>query len=857
MAGWEGDGSPFGVRLRCLRASAGLTQEELAERAGLTAKGIAAIERGRSRRPQPQTLRALADALAIVGEERARFFGAATGDDILHPGPPPEQDREAIGPCRLLPVTPPTTLLGRAGAVTAVAGLLLDGARLVTLTGPGGVGKTRLAQAVAARVADGFPDGVTFVPLASLADPQLLVPTLAHTLGLRESVSRPQRDALHDWLRGRHLLLVLDNLEHLLLAALEIAGLLAVDTGITILATSRAPLRLQGEQEWAVPPLALPALPAASRPQDATSFAALTAPRPAPHPAHPEDPRRTIAESPAVRLFVERARAVDATFGLTGENAEAVAAICRRLEGLPLALELAAARVRVLSPAALLARLDAALPLLAGGARDLPARQRTMRDTITWSYTLLSPAERSLFRRLAPFVGGWTIEAAGDVWGEGRGPEAAGHPGSDIPAAVASTEDQAGDDPHAVLDLLSGLVEQSLVVRVAGAEGTDARYRMLEPIRQYACEALAGSGEEGDARDRHAAHFLALAERAEPGLFRAEQARWLDRLVAEGDNIRAALDWFLAHGRLDEAVRLGWAVHRAWWVRGHLADWRRWRAAILPRRAALAGATLVRALIAAACLAYAEGDHAGARALADECLPRAREEGDPALLVRALGLAGHASLGLGDTVRARAWLAESLALAEGRGDRWAIGTLCNGLGYAALLEGELARAEHMLTRAEVPLRESGATWNLGMSLCMRAAIASWEEDYRRVDRLARASLAQLAPLRDTWVIAYPLAQLAGVALAQGEAERATRLLGAADALRDAVGVPIFFLSDRTLRERYIAAAQALLGARVFAGAWEAGRAAAIDRMIVEILAEGDDEAVALPGSRTSLPSLSG
>jgi hypothetical protein len=502
--------------------------------------------------------------------------------------------------------------------------------------------------------------------------------------------------------------------------------------------------------------------------------------------------------------------------------------------------------VRVLPPEALLARLDATLPLLVGGARDLPARQRTMRDTITWSYTLLTPAERSLFRRLAPFLSGWTIAAAEDLWGAGDRARAASHPASDAATAGAA----AGGESDDLLDLLSGLVEQSLVVRVAEADGAEVRYRMLELIRQYASETLVESGEEREARDRHAAHFLALAERAAPELFHANQGWWLDRLAAEADNLRAALDWFLARGLLDEAVRLGWAAHRAWWVRGHLAEWRRWHAAILPHRATLARTARARALITSACLAYAEGDHAGASALADECLPLTREEGDPTLLMRALGLAGHAALGRDDTAHARTCLTEALTLAEGCGDHWALGTLRNGLGYAALMDGDLARAECLLARAEVPLRESGATWNLGMNLCMRSSIAAWEEDYERVDRLARASLAQLAPLRDTWVVAYPLVQLAGVALAHGQAERAARLLGAADALRDAVGVGIFFLSDRTLRDRYLAATQASLGAGAYAAAWSEGKALAIDRVVAQILAERAEENAVQPGDAT-------
>lgn len=835
----------IGEQLRQHRTAAGLSQEELAERAGLTAKGIAAIERGRSRNPFPQTLRALADALGLGGAERARFFGIAAGDDAPGCGPARAQSPRSTVPLRRLPGPPPTSLLGRGDAVAAVFEHLMAGGRLVTLTGPGGVGKTRLALAVADQAADRFPDGVAFVPLAPLADPDLVIPALAHTLGLRESATSPQRDAVHAWLRGRRFLLVLDNVEHLLAAVPEIAGILATSPGLQILATSRAPLRLQGEWEWAVPPLALPVDATGEEPNGARPFGDLLDSCAATCLGQPESPQRAIAESPAVRLFVERARAVDPAFALTPENAPAVAAICRRLDGLPLALELAAARIRVLPPAALLARLDATLPLLVGGARDLPARQQTMRDTITWSYTLLTPAERSLFRRLAPFSGSWTLDAAEATCGGGEDVGAGG--------AAASGRPQSGTP--SILDLLSGLVEQSLVVRVPSADGMYARYRMLEPIRQYAAEALAECGEDVDARDRHAAQFLALGERAEPEFFHAQQAYWLDRLAADEDNLRAALDWFLARGRLTEAVRLGWAVHRAWWVRGRLAEWRRWRAAILPHRATLAGSLRARALLTAACLAYAEGRHALAGTLADECLPLAREEGDPALLVRSLGLAGHAALGRGDTSRARVWLAEALSLAERFDSRWAIGSLLNGLGYAAQMDGDYARAESLLERAEASLREVGASWNLGMNYCMRSAIAAWREDYRRVDRLARASLALLAPLRDTWVVAYPLVQLAGVALACGRAERAARLLGAADAIRDAVGVAIFFPADRALRERYLRDTRRHLDQKIFAEMWDAGRAMAIDQVLAQVLVEGEGDNTALLGDLAGSPDV--
>jgi predicted ATPase/DNA-binding XRE family transcriptional regulator len=443
--------SPFGVQLRRLREVAGLTQEELAQRAGLTAKGISDLERGARNRPYPHTVRSLADALELPEDERAALLAAV----------PKRERRESVAhraqvalPESTLPL-PPTTLVGRERELEEVKTLLdQPEVRLLTLTGTGGVGKTRLAIQAARDAAALFPDGVVFVALAPLADPALVVPTVARSLDLREAEVQSPQEALYAHLRDKRLLLVLDNFEHLMEAAPGVAELLGFCPDLTLLVTSRAPLRLRGEQEYAVPPLELPVSPQVAGIEEAVG-------------------------SPSVRLFIERARAVSSTFSITEENAEAVASICWRLAGLPLALELAAAKVRYLDPSTLLSRLDRALAT--GAGRDLPERHRTMQATLDWSYELLHEPEKELFRRLSVFAGGFELEAA----------EAVGAAGE------VDTED--------VLLLLGNLVEQSLVVAESTASEGGVRYGMLEPVRQYALEMLKESGEAEETRQRHAA----------------------------------------------------------------------------------------------------------------------------------------------------------------------------------------------------------------------------------------------------------------------------------------------------------------------------------------------------------------
>ena len=760
----------FGEHLRTLRERAGLTQEGLAERAGLSAQAVAALESGRRRRPYLATLQALADALGLEAEGRNALIGTARGGTSEQDVSLPVQDPSR----RHMPV-PPTLLVGREREVREVRGLLRGDVRVVTLTGPGGVGKTRLALEVARESAEDFPDGAVFVPLAPVGDPALVLPTIARSLGVSEVGGQPLLETLHSYLQDKRLLLVLDNFEQVLDAAPDMAGLIASCPGLRVLATSRAPLRVRGERESPVRPLPVPGL---SR-----------------LPSVGE-----VAEAAAVRLFVERAHSSSPAFALTQANAAAVAAICRRLDGLPLAIELAAARIRSLSPTELLARLDHSLPLLTGGARDLPERQRTMRAAIEWSYELLREKEQALFRGLSVFRGGWDLEAA---------------------EAVGAGGEPSGEE---VLDLLSSLVEQSLVLAEAD-EFDSTRYRMLVPVREYAEERLAVSTEAGEAMRRHAGYFLRLAERAEPELRGASQVESLRRLEMEIDNLRVAVGWSLEGGDVSYAIRIARGLSMYWVMRGGHREGRSWMERALGRDRDMLANVRAEALYVLGICEYGLGNDRRLMEVSEECAALYRQVGDGYGATLSSGLVGFAALQMGDLDRAEAILHEAAVVTRELGDQWITALFLDHLAVVPLRRGDYPRARRYAEEALELSRQTGDRLAAYTSLHILAQGALGVGDHQRATRYFGEALEITARLGDRAAIAYSLQGLALVSGRQGDARRVACLLGAAEALLEAVIPPRWaFLPDGQLLERTTSVTREALGVEAFNSARSLGRA---------------------------------
>jgi predicted ATPase/DNA-binding CsgD family transcriptional regulator len=656
----------------------------------------------------------------------------------------------------------------------AEVGRLLGSNRLLTLTGPGGCGKTRLALAAAGDAAGRFGDGVWLAELASLVDPVFVPRAVASALGIQGRPARPLADTLAEHIGSREALLVLDNCEHLVGACAEIAeSLLRSCPRLRVLATSREALGVVGEVAWPVPPLSLPDL---RRLPDVAGLAGYG----------------------AARLFVERASAVSRTFALTERNAASVARVCYRLDGIPLAIELAAARTKVLTVEEISARLDDCFGLLVAGGRTAMPRHRTLHATMDWSHELLSGPERALFRRLSVFADGFSLEAA---------------------ESVCAGEDLRRDE---VLELLSHLVDKSLVI--AREASGEARYRLLETVRQYGQEKLRGSADEAGVRRRHAAYFVGLAERTEPELSGPEQVGRLDELERENGNLRVVMSWALAEEEAGIVARLGWALRRFWLLHGHQAEGRRWMEALLERD--VPPSSRSRVALVAALMSHAQGDYQACEGYAPEALAVARQVGDEPCAAYALTLLGLAQMRRGNVEGATARFEESLPLLRRSGEEQTVPLVLVWLGSVSLVDGEREHATRMFEEALVLARQRGDRLGTNIALYSLAQTALSEANFGPAARFLEEGLPSSRQMGDQANLSYFLEGLAVVAGARGEALRAARMLGAANGSMEAAGAPVYnyYMPDRTLYERSLAAARARLGEEAFAAALAEGRA---------------------------------
>jgi predicted ATPase/class 3 adenylate cyclase len=721
-------------------------------------------------------------------------------------------------------------LVGRDKELAVIRTLLLKGeVGLLTLTGPGGIGKTRLSLQVAADLIEQFEDGVFFVPLDTVNDSHLVASIIAQTFGVREGEGRPLIESLKDYFASKRMLLVLDNFEQALAAAPVVAEIVSASPNIKVLVTSRSRLHIAGEHEFMVPPLSLP------------------------EPGQPPD-LASLTQFGAVRLFIERAVAIKPDFEVTNENAAAVAEICARLDGLPLAIELAASRVKILPPKAMLGRLQNRLKLLTSGERDLPSRQQTLRGAIDWSYNLLSEEEQMLFRRLSIFTGGCSLNALESLCRQGLNIDA--------------------------LDGLESLVDKSLLQQEEQDNG-EPRFRMLETIREYAMERLGESGEEEEVAREHASIYVALAEDAEPRLHQPEQLECFKLLETEHDNLRGALSWSLKGGDVETALRLCTSLWHFWWVRGHLTEGRKWLEATLELAAAKGnkssehvkalyalalicrslrdGASMIRYANESAALALEINDRVGlawalsvqavglgvlmqgaaveARSKAEEALKMLREGSyggwdlANALMRYAVILTGQDELTLG-----RATMEEALALFRQIGDRWGTSQALNTMGDMARMRGDYDQANTLYTESLHLYRKLGVKRDVPASLHNLGLVALATGDTLKAKGFFKESLTLHQELGNKHGTAQCLVGLAGVAAAMQQPVRAARLLGVSTGLREVLG-DTRRPAERATYDRYAAEARTQLDEENWRAALDEGQAMSLEEAVEYALAE--------------------
>ncbi len=809
------------------RSSLDLTQEDLADCIGCSGVTIQKIESG-ERRPSRQIANRLAMCLRIPPDEQEAFIQSIREAPSLI-SPPDQASQPVPGHTPHMQATltnlpaPLTQLIGREQTAEDARNYLLrEDVRLLTLTGAPGIGKTRLGLQVAADLLAEFTDGVFLVELVSIGDPDLVAPTIAGTLALKETTNGSSLEGLKQFIAGKKILLLLDNFEQVLDAAPVVVGLLSSCARLKVLVTSREALHIVGEQQFPVPPLRVPDLSQMPAAQEPLSF-------------------------PAVELFMQRASATDPGFRLTQKNAGTVAVICARLEGLPLAIELAAARIKLLSPTEMLAHLDSQLGLLTGTARYrdplestryLPLRHQTMREAVAWSYHLLTPGEQKLLSRLGVFVGGWTPAAAEATCA----PHAA--PDVDVAAGVES------------------LVEKNLVRHSDGDQGSPRRFSMLQTIREFALDELFASGEAAEVRGWHARYFMTLAEQAEQEMAGADQGVWLARLETEHDNLRAALLYAQQAGDAEMGLRTGTALFLFWHIRGHINEGRKWISEALERGTEVAHALRAKALNSLGNFAGAQSDYTGARRYHTQSLELAQATGDKLGMARAFSNLGNTARLLGEYERAMSRFEQALALlrelgrkegialclrnmgivASGQGDateaqrlsrealsiqrelgdKQGIATTLNGLGTMAVERGDYKEARAYSEECLVLFRELGDRGGEARALYDLGEVVSEERDYRTARALQSESLRIRYEQGTKRGVAESLRRLAVVEKEQAAPGRLVRLIAASEALTLALGAPVSE-HDRRRYEPWLEHARTLLTPEEFNSAEKEGR----------------------------------
>ena len=767
----------FGAQLKALREAAGFTQEELATIAGLSVHAVSALERGERRRPRVETVRALSSALDLTGTTRDALLESARA---AAPTAPVGQPRDVSLPQAL------TTLLGRDADMQALRIWFADPtARLITLTGPGGAGKTRLAVELArAQASEGAR--VLFVGLAAIPNAAYVAPAIAEAFGVLGGTALDLPRRARAACDGTPTLLVLDNFEQVLDAAPLVAGLLTAVAGLRVLATSRAPLRVRGEREYAVGPLALEV------DVDATS---------------PDD----LARCPAVRLFVERVRDVQPGFRLTSANGPVVTAICRRLDALPLALELAAPWIKVLTVEDLLRRLTDDVLLATFGPRDLPERQQTINATVAWSYQLLAPPEQRVFRRLGALPGRFPIEAA---------------------AAVVAGRGETSAKSDDALRAAAGLMDKSLLLRAESSVAGRPLYQMLETVRAFAALELTAAGERDDAMEGLVRYCAAEASLAAEGLVGLAQVEWLDRVRDDLDSYRGALTWLIDRDRSAEASDIAWSLFFFWGIRGHAAEGIRWYDQILSRPSLLP-AVESRALLGSGAMRYTQGELGPARAALTRALALAHETGDMVMVARAENMLGDIEYSVGNADAAREHFTRGVEGFRALALPWGLGNSLTGMASVVLATGDPAHAERLLDEATAVLRHA-APWFLSWTLYLRAFLAVRRGNPHEAIALVRESLTHIRELHDKFAFVYALVPLAAAAVLKGDDDWAARILGARDAVTDRTGATVVDKSVDDLKDQAEREVRARLGPDRWARAYAAGRSTSIDSLMRDI-----------------------